>query len=234
MYTLPSPRYKYYESSNFAVIKENVLSETREIIEKTGFYPITADSSLLLLMQVFTFAILFLGLIFDILLILFVIISVLLIYSLLMITTETKTFDTGIMRLLGLSSYGFVAMIFTQAVMFVIPSIICAYIGSYPVLYFIFKKIFKNDVGSDGISFVPGAIATLEAIAVGLLIPALSAIIPIQRALAKTLSESLNTARNTLSGTIVTIESKGLKIVPFIIFGLLCVTFGVTIYIVLP
>lgn len=142
MYTLPSPRYKYYTSSDFAVIRQKVLSETNEIIEKTGFYPITSDSSLLLLMQVFSFAILFLGLIFDILLILFVIISILLIYSLLMITTETKTFDTGIMRLLGLSSYGFVAMIMTQAIMFVIPSIICAYITSYPVLWIIFKKIF--------------------------------------------------------------------------------------------
>ena len=38
---------------------------------------------------------------------------ILLIYSLLMITTETKTFDTGVMRLLGLTSKGFVGMILT-------------------------------------------------------------------------------------------------------------------------
>ena len=79
---------------------------------------------------------------FAILLILFIVISVLLIYSLLMITTETKTFDIGIMRLIGLSSYGFVAMIFTQAVLFVLPSIICAYICAYPTLYFVYKKMF--------------------------------------------------------------------------------------------
>lgn len=30
------------------------------------------------------------------------------------------------------------------------------------------------------------------------------------------------------------IEGKGVKVIPFIIFGLLCVTFGVVIYIVLP
>ena len=69
---------------------------------------------------------------------------------------------------------------------------------------------------------------------IGLLIPTLSSIIPIQRALAKTLSESLNTARNTLSGTIVIIEKPGIKVVPYIIFGLLCVTFGVVIYVILP
>ena len=186
------------------------------------------------MMNLYSFALLFIGLVFNILLIMFVIISVLLIYSLLMITTETKTFDIGIMRLLGLSSAGFVVMIFTQAVLFVIPSIICAYICSYPSLYLIFKKLFKNDFGDGGVTFVPDAVATVEAVGIGLLIPTLSAIIPVQRALAKTLSESLNTARATLSGTIVIIESKGVKIVPFVIFGLLCVTFGVTVYIVLP
>ena len=74
------------------------------------------------------------------------IISILLIYSLLMITTETKTFDIGIMRLIGLSSSGFVAMVFTQAVMFVLPAIIFAYICSFPTLYLIFLKIFKKDL----------------------------------------------------------------------------------------
>ena len=118
--------------------------------------------------------------------------------------------------------------------MFVIPSIIVAYISAYPSLYFMFKKLFKNDFGDGGVTFVPGAVATVEAVSIGLLIPALSSIIPIQRALAKTLSESLNTARSTLSGTIVIIEDKSVKVIPFIVFGLLCVTFGVTVYIVLP
>ena len=65
------------------------------------------------MMQIFSAAILAIGLVFDIMLIMFVMISVLLIYSLLMITIETKTFDTGVMRMTGLSSRGFVAMIFT-------------------------------------------------------------------------------------------------------------------------
>lgn len=61
--------------------------------------------------------------------------------------------------------------------MFVIPSIILAYIGSFPALYFIFQKMFKHDL--QGISIVPGAVATVEAVSIGLLIPTLSSIIPI-------------------------------------------------------
>ena len=144
MMVLPQPRIENYQSSDFNVIKSNVLGYSDEIINALGFYPVTCASELLTYMQVFSFAILFLGLVFDIILILFVIISVLLIYSLLMITTETKTFDTGVMRLIGLSSYGFVAMIFTQAVLFVIPSIICAYICSFPSLYGIYTKLFHE------------------------------------------------------------------------------------------
>lgn len=55
--------------------------------------------------------VLFLGLIFDIIILLFVIISILLIYSLLMISVESKSFEIGVMRMIGLSKSGLVTMI---------------------------------------------------------------------------------------------------------------------------
>ena len=63
-------------------------------------------------MEIFSQAILFLGLIFDIIILLFVVLSVLLIYALLMISAESKTFEFGVMRMQGLSKSGIVAMIF--------------------------------------------------------------------------------------------------------------------------
>ena len=81
------------------------------IFKKLGTYPVDASYEVLESLQIFSYATLMIGLIFDIMLILFVIISVLLIYSLLMITIETKTFEIGVMRLVGLSGGGFVAMI---------------------------------------------------------------------------------------------------------------------------
>ena len=179
MVTLPSPRQSYYQSSDFNEIKRGVLDYINEIIDACGTYPVVASNTLTTAMQIFSFALLFIGLVFNILLIIFVIISVLLIYSLLMITTDTKTFDTGIMRLVGLTSGGFIAMILTQAVMFVVPSIICAYIGSYPLLWWINTKLFDNDLSDGRVSFIPGWVATVEAVGIGLLIPSLSAIIPI-------------------------------------------------------
>lgn len=54
---------------------------------------------------------LLLGLLFGIIIILFVVVSVLLIYSLLMISVENKTFETGVLRLLGLSKANCIQMI---------------------------------------------------------------------------------------------------------------------------
>ena len=118
--------------------------------------------------------------------------------------------------------------------MLVFPSILAAYVCSFPTLYLIFWRMFNHDLSKGEASCVPSGMATAEAISVGLLIPFLSAIIPIQRALAKTLSESLNTARATLSGTVIIIRGKGVQVLPYIVFGLLCTLFGVTIYVILP
>ena len=146
MMTMPGDRLSYYMTSDVAEMRLSVFDETEKITRELGFYPTQANTKLLTQMALYNVAILFIGLVFNVLIILFVVISVLLIYSLLMITTETKTFDFGVMRLVGLSSKGFVAMIFTQAVMFVIPSIVCAYICSFPCLWGILSKLLSTDM----------------------------------------------------------------------------------------
>ena len=62
-------------------------------------------------METYSNAILMLGLIFSIIILLFILLSVLLIYSLLMISVESKTFEFGIMRMVGLSKSGIISMI---------------------------------------------------------------------------------------------------------------------------
>ena len=100
-------------------------------------------------MQVFSSAILFLGLIFDIIVLLFVILSILLIYSLLMVSVETKTFEFGVMRMVGLSKGGIITMIILQSFMFVIPSVIFGFIMCFPTLKIIDEYIFTDDMGME-------------------------------------------------------------------------------------
>jgi ABC-type antimicrobial peptide transport system permease subunit len=93
-------------------------------------------------MQVYNMSILLFNLIFKIVIMIFIVISVLLIYSLLMIGVETKTLETGIMRILGVGKRGLIQMIFVQSLMFVVPAIITGFILSPPILALCFTFIF--------------------------------------------------------------------------------------------
>ena len=136
----------------------------------------------------------------------FVVISCLLIYSLLMISVEEKRFDAGIMRLLGLSKRGYVLSILFQSLMFVLPSVLIGYFLSYPCLYYIWDAIFKGRAADYNVGFVPTWQATVVSILLGVLIPLVSAIIPIKLALKKTLAENLDTSRARLSGVKISVK----------------------------
>ena len=111
VYTLPSPRIDYYSYENYQIIQDGVLEQTHQVIDMLGQYPVQGHYYLLQDMEIAQLAVLLIGLVFNIMLIMFIIISVLLIYSLLSITIQTKTFEFGVMRLVGLSKTGFVVMI---------------------------------------------------------------------------------------------------------------------------
>ncbi len=113
--------------------------------EALGFYQASASMTLLETMKLSSAASLLIGLLFGIIVILFVVISILLIYSLLMISVETKTFENGVLRMLGLSKVNCIFMILIQSIMFVIPSIIFGYGASIPALVYIYKILFKNE-----------------------------------------------------------------------------------------
>ena len=99
---------------------------------------------LLQVMQLLSYATLLLGLVFGIIAILFIVISVLLIYSLLMISVETKTFENGVLRLIGLSQLNVVGMIIVQSVLFVLPSIVLGYAASIPSLKYLYSFMFRG------------------------------------------------------------------------------------------
>ena len=168
-----------------------------------GFFAVNTELPLLEEVEGYSMLILYIGLVANILVILFVIIAILLIYSLLMISIETKTFDFGVMRLAGLSSHGLISLIAIQAVFFVLPAIISAFTISMPILALIYYYMVSTSAGYEATP-IPTWSATLIALSLGLFIPAVSAIVPISRALSKNLTDSLNAHRSKNSGILVT------------------------------
>jgi ABC-type antimicrobial peptide transport system permease subunit len=113
--------------------------------------------------------------------ILFVIIAILLVFSLLTNSVEMKQHENGIRRLVGLTKHGYVTMILVQAFMFVLPSIVLAYFSSYLVLWAGYKYLLNFDMQYQTV--IPGTAATYQALFVGMIIPIISSIIPVYRAL---------------------------------------------------
>ena len=109
----PSPRYQAYEHSNFDQIKDDIIGYLYPIMNGLGLYDLGTNLALLESMEIFSYAVMFIGLIINVLLLIFTVVSCLLIYSLLLISVENKTFDIGVMRLIGLTKYGFIGLVLT-------------------------------------------------------------------------------------------------------------------------
>ena len=114
-----------------------------------GFYTNNVQTPLLDNMKLSEMAVLGITLVFTLVNIMFVAISTLLIYSLLLVSVEKKTFDNGILRLVGLKKTNFILVILLQSVFFVIPSILIGLILSIPSLWVIYGVVFGPESGVD-------------------------------------------------------------------------------------
>ena len=199
-----------------------------------GYYPVQISLTLLEEMQQYSQAVLFLGLIFDIITLLFVIIAILLIYSLLMISVETKTFEIGVIRMVGLSKSGIIFMIFLQGLMFVLPALVLGFALCFPALKGIYTFLFTEELGLAQ-KPVPDGFAVLQALIIGVVIPILSSIIPIRNTLSKNLNEALDYQRSRTQAIYIEVLDKSKEgLSSYVIFGVISIIYGIAIYYFLP
>jgi len=185
-------------------------------------------------LEILSIALLLFNQIFTLVIFIFLVIAVLLIYSLLMIGVETKTLETGIMRMVGVSKRGNVASVLVNSLLFVIPAVISGFILCVPVLALGFKFIFKEQLTGAFKPF-PSTSSVLLSLTLGLLIPLLSSILPILRLLSQSLTDSLSFQRSRVKSTYVEILRKSrAHILPYVIFGLITTLYGLGIYYMLP
>ena len=75
---------------------------------------------------------------------LFIVISVLIIYSLLMVSIESKTFEIAVQRMVGLNKNGIIMLIICQSLMYVVPAIVLAFFLASIVLHKIAEKFYRE------------------------------------------------------------------------------------------
>lgn len=79
-------------------------------------------------MEEFQIGVTMLSCVFNVVLILMMTISILLIYSLLMVSVGTKTYETGVMRMVGVTRTDCILLVTMQCLAFVVPALILSYV----------------------------------------------------------------------------------------------------------
>lgn len=150
-----------------------------------------------------------------------------------MLSVESKSFDFGVMRMVGLSKENIILLVILQSFMFVIPSIISGFAFSLTMLQ-VGKYYAETHMQMD-FEALPGIFSVIQALVLSTMIPLLSSILPIRVVLDRNLNDALDIQRSKTQAVFVNIlNKKKVNLAPMVLTGLSITVYGVTIYYLLP
>lgn len=138
--------------------------------------------------------------------------AILLIYSLMISDVEEKTYEFGMLRALGFNKSSLIYLILVEGVVFAIPGLFLGLLMAYVLNTFIAYYIFNQSMLVTSYDLHSSALTM--ALILGILIPLLSVYLPIQRAMSKTLRDSLDLYHrvvNEISVSVQRLESLGVS-----------------------
>ena len=214
-------------------MQDEVTSFASRIAERLGVFPYEIALPVYEVLFGLRFGSLFLGITLNIIVFVLFLLSLILVYNLLMVTVETRTFEVGVMRMVGLSKRGIIELIFIQTMTFTLPGILIGFMLAFPLLMMI-GNLLSGSLDSV-IPPHPSGNATAYSLFIGLAIPVISAYYPLKEALSKNLNLALDLVHSKTSSVSIKVELDINKI-PWtqITFGVMTVIFGVCIYIFIP
>lgn len=122
--------------------------------------------------------------------ILLIMLSILLIYSLMVSNVDEKTFEFGMLRALGFNKTHMLSLLFIQALVFAFLGMFLAFLFSFILNAMICYIIY--DYSLLAASYIPSEMSLILGFSIGLIMPIISNVFPILRALSKTLRDSLD------------------------------------------
>ncbi|KYQ92900.1 hypothetical protein DLAC_05491 [Tieghemostelium lacteum] len=228
-------RVKIYTASSDDQ-KIGLMEFTNQVSTLIGYnYPVTFTTPLADTLALFYYTQMSLGQIFTSVATVLLVLGALMIYSMLLSDVEGKTFEYGMLRAQGMRHYALIILLLTQALYFSIPGILFGLLFGWAfyaiVAYFVYVKVVLLPAN---LTFY--TVSILSGILLGLLMPIVANIAPIQRALSKTLRDALDIYHQVKNETMVKImklEEIGLDVLQTIM-ALLAVIVGFTVYYLIP
>jgi len=169
-----------------------------------------------------------------VLLIILFALAVILIYALLLVNAESRTFELAVRRMLGSRRYAIIYLLLTQAAAYGVPAWIAGLIIAQ-IMAAGLARAFTN-LSSIPVSQRLTGSAIGAATALALAIPAVASIGPIRTALKSTIRDALDTGRPKATAIQykLTRSDDGLIKTPMIIIGVCLSVFGFGLYYGLP
>eukprot|EP00667_Euglena_gracilis_P001379 EG_transcript_1379 len=231
---VPPDRFEFYNSNNYDIIQRRVLTFAGQVMYQMGFLRFSSKLSLLNFMQETRFFSMFLGLIISIVGTILTLLSITLIYSLLMINVESRTFELGVLRMIGMHRHHVMQLVLTQSYFYAIPAWLLGLIMGQSAFALI--NLWLKDVLLVSLSLVLSPLGWTVATLLGLVIPALASVLPILSALGQNLQDSLDVHHSKTKAVEFQIErAEDTKISwPTVVSGSFLVSVGFLIYYVFP
>ena len=230
----PKNRLNYYTGDDYDALLDTGVKYMNKIVQRMGnLQNYKVNMPLIRTMERYKFGTTLLNLILNLILLGIFGLSLILIHSLLLITTETNSFEFGVLRLVGNSKKNVILLIIFQCICFSIPAFIVALFFSFFILRII-NGIIRSELNTD-LDITLTLDSFIMAFFLNFLAPIIAAIFPIRNILKKNIASSINTMLNKTQGIKVEVISLQKKeLTSLIIFGLITFIYGASIYYFLP
>jgi ABC-type antimicrobial peptide transport system permease subunit len=236
------PRYALYADADVDAVQHSVVEFASQLVERAGgAQSVRAQLPILhTLEDTLRWFSLFLGVILNVVVALLLFLSSLLIYSLLMVSVETRTRQLGILRMIGMRRSQLVRLLLTQALGFAVPSV-C--VGLALAQLGLLGAAAAFDAWAGQGASMPASLsaaAALTAAALGLCVPLLASVAPIAAALSRNVHDSIGSTRAAGSQQQGAVEVSAKRNsahavpLPALTVGVLLVVLGGSIYYLVP
>ncbi|KAF2070045.1 hypothetical protein CYY_008641 [Polysphondylium violaceum] len=227
-------RIEFYMESDLDLLLRTIQTKTNKLLYRIGTRELNIELPVYQALIDSKNVSMFLSLVLNVLVLILVILSTFLIYSLLMVDVDSKTYETGVLRMIGSSKKNLFCLMLFKALNYCVFSILFGLLSAQLITYGVIDW-FEKMTGQNIDSTLTGKAIWLS-LSLGFIIPIISMIFPVRRALSNNLHDSLESNRSKVKSIIITIEraSDSSFTINTIAIGAFLSVFGFGAYYIFP
>lgn len=230
---IPSKRTNAYYRTDFTDVQKSVVHFSSTVLKEVRYNALNVGLPLLRKLEQYKFLSLFVGLVIQVIIVIFAILCFILLYSHLIYSVESRNAEMGVLRLLGMPKCGVIHLTLAEVVIIAVPFWGLG-VGIAQVVFHILVSALGNSFGAT----LPKSISSSSvwtSCVVGLFLPLLASLLPMQKALGTKPVEALSWRRSKSTGTKISIRrNNGRTPIGLLFLAGLSALYGFAIFNVFP